>query len=127
MLASVATSPRRRPVPSPETRGVLARLRPGGHHARAGSLHPVLPRRPLDKPSGTSWTAVNWHRQRRTMDDAAPAADTQAQHIDLSQSLIELLADIWAGRKQLKVYRQMKMYNDPTLNPYLYRSHRRAG
>ena len=26
-----------------------------------------------------------------------------------------------AGRKLLKVYRQMKMYNDPTLNPYLYR------
>ena len=27
-----------------------------------------------------------------------------------------------AGRKLLKVYRQMKMYNDPTLNPYLYRA-----
>jgi hypothetical protein len=45
-----------------------------------------------------------------------------AQHADLSQSLCELLEDIWAGRKLLKVYRQMKMYNDPTLNPYLYRS-----
>lgn len=44
-----------------------------------------------------------------------------AQHADLSQSLTELLADIFAGRKLLKVYRQMKMYNDPTLNPYLYR------
>lgn len=51
----------------------------------------------------------------------------QVQHADLSQSLSELLDDIWAGRKQLKVYRQMKMYNDPTLNPYLYRSHRLAG
>ena len=46
----------------------------------------------------------------------------QAQHADLSQSLAELLADLQAGRKLLKVYRQMKMYNDPTLNPYLYRS-----
>ena len=44
------------------------------------------------------------------------------QHADLSQALIELLEDIWCGRKLLKVYRQMKMYNDPTLNPYLYRS-----
>jgi hypothetical protein len=46
----------------------------------------------------------------------------RAQHADLSQSLVELLDDIWRGRKMLKVYRQMKMYNDPTLNPYLYRS-----
>jgi Protein of unknown function (DUF4254) len=50
-----------------------------------------------------------------------------AQHADLSQSLGELLDDIWAGRKMLKVYRQMKMYNDPTLNPYLYRTHRLVG
>ena len=33
---------------------------------------------------------------------------------------VELLADLAAGKKMLKVYRQMKMYNDPTLNPYLY-------
>jgi hypothetical protein len=54
-------------------------------------------------------------------------ARCQTQHADLSQSLTELLDDIWVGRKQLKVYRQMKMYNDPTLNPYLYRAHRLAG
>lgn len=46
----------------------------------------------------------------------------QEQHADLSASLAELLADVQAGRKVLKVYRQMKMYNDPTLNPYLYRT-----
>ncbi len=39
---------------------------------------------------------------------------------DLSMSLAELLGDIYAGRKRLQIYRQMKMYNDPTLNPYLY-------
>jgi len=42
------------------------------------------------------------------------------QHADLSRSLAELLEDIFAGRKRLKVYFQFKMYNDPTLNPYLY-------
>jgi uncharacterized protein DUF4254 len=42
------------------------------------------------------------------------------QHHDLTQSLGELLDDIFAGRKRLEVYRQFKMYNDPTLNPYLY-------
>jgi hypothetical protein len=49
-------------------------------------------------------------------------ARCQAQQADLSQSLAELLADLAAGRKVLKVYRQMKMYNDATLNPYLYNS-----
>ena len=44
------------------------------------------------------------------------------QHRDLSQSLKELLGDIFAGRKLLKVYRQMKMYNDVTMNPYLYKA-----
>ena len=32
----------------------------------------------------------------------------------------QLLADIGAGRKYMKVYKQMKMYNDPALNPVLY-------
>ena len=42
------------------------------------------------------------------------------QQVDLSTSIDELLADIEAGRKKMKVYRQMKMYNDPALNPILY-------
>ncbi|NUQ62612.1 MAG: DUF4254 domain-containing protein [Pirellulales bacterium] len=42
------------------------------------------------------------------------------QHSDLSNALTELLADLFSGRKRLKVYRQFKMYNDPTMNPYLY-------
>lgn len=42
------------------------------------------------------------------------------QRADLANSLAELIQDIFAGRKVLKVYRQMKMYNDATLNPYLY-------
>jgi hypothetical protein len=44
------------------------------------------------------------------------------QHRDLANGLGELLADIFAGRKRLKVYFQFKMYNDPTMNPYLYKS-----
>lgn len=52
-----------------------------------------------------------------------------AQQEDLSTALGELLADLFAGRKRLKLYRQMKMYNDPTLNPHLYNaaSLRKAG
>jgi hypothetical protein len=42
------------------------------------------------------------------------------QRNDLSLSIDELLADIQAGKKYMKVYKQMKMYNDPSLNPVLY-------
>jgi hypothetical protein len=42
------------------------------------------------------------------------------QEVDLSTSIDELLVDIESGRKKMKVYRQMKMYNDPSLNPVLY-------
>lgn len=44
------------------------------------------------------------------------------QHRDLSTALGELLDDIFAGRKRLKVYFQFKMYNDPAMNPYLYQA-----
>ena len=42
------------------------------------------------------------------------------QQVDLSTSIDELLSAIEAGKKKMKVYRQMKMYNDPSLNPVLY-------
>ncbi len=49
------------------------------------------------------------------------------QHEDLSTALAELLGDIFAGRKRHRTYRQFKMYNDPALNPYLYRARKMAG
>lgn len=52
----------------------------------------------------------------------ARLAILREQHSDLSASLAELLGDLFAGRKRLKLYRQFKMYNDPTMNPYLYAS-----
>ena len=42
------------------------------------------------------------------------------QRKDLSQAIDELLHDINEGKKYMKVYKQMKMYNDPSLNPVLY-------
>lgn len=43
------------------------------------------------------------------------------QQQDLGTAIDQLLEDIEAGRKYMKVYRQMKMYNDPSTNPVLYR------
>lgn len=42
------------------------------------------------------------------------------QRKDLSTAIEELLSDIESGLKYMKVYKQMKMYNDPSLNPVLY-------
>ena len=36
------------------------------------------------------------------------------------EEIEELIEDIEAGRKYMKTYKQMKMYNDPALNPVLY-------
>ena len=44
----------------------------------------------------------------------------QNQRIDLSNSFDELLEEYKEGIKKMKVYRQMKMYNDSNLNPELY-------
>ena len=42
------------------------------------------------------------------------------QQRDLSEAIDRLICDIENGRKYMKVYKQMKMYNDPSTNPVLY-------
>ena len=44
------------------------------------------------------------------------------QREDLATCLQELLDDISAGRRRHRTYRQLKMYNDPSFNPYLYQA-----
>jgi hypothetical protein len=71
-----------------------------------------------------------YHMQQETdRTDAEPEHRTQCaqklqvlltQRDDLSTAIDQLLDDISAGRKYMKVYKQMKMYNDPALNPVLY-------
>lgn len=71
-----------------------------------------------------------YHMQQET-DRRDTSADHQAQcrnklnilseqQKDLSTAIEQLIGDIEAGRKYMKVYKQMKMYNDPELNPVLY-------
>ncbi len=69
---------------------------------------------------------MNAETERKDVDEAHHTAcqkklDTLlTQRVDLSTAIEELLEDIEAGRKYMKVYKQMKMYNDPSLNPVLY-------
>lgn len=44
----------------------------------------------------------------------------EIQRKDLVASFYELLDDISSGKRYFRLYKQMKMYNDPTLNPVLY-------
>lgn len=52
---------------------------------------------------------------------AEKLARIRRQRGDLTSALAELLADVAAGRRTFSVYYQFKMYNDPALNPQLYR------
>ncbi len=71
-----------------------------------------------------------WHMReqtQRTDATAAHIAKCQAkldvlleQRTDLTTAIDQLLDDIAKGRKFMKVYMQMKMYNDPETNPILY-------
>ena len=72
-----------------------------------------------------------WHMQEQTeRTDADPTHIAichgklevlKEQQKDLSLAIDQLLDDIVSGRKYMKVYRQMKMYNDPATNPVLYK------
>lgn len=72
-----------------------------------------------------------FHMQEETVRaDASPEhrakcaeklARIRRQRADLGSALGELLADVAAGRRTFSVYYQFKMYNDPALNPQLYR------
>ncbi len=65
----------------------------------------------VDRPDAT-----DEHRARC----AAKLAVLLEQRADLTAAIDSLLDDIAAGRKYMKVYRQMKMYNDADTNPVLY-------
>tara|TARA_B100000575_G_scaffold282459_1_gene274172 strand:+ start:15305 stop:15934 length:630 start_codon:yes stop_codon:yes gene_type:complete len=43
------------------------------------------------------------------------------QQNDLAESIDQLLDDLYKGNKKMRVYKQMKMYNDESLNPVLYK------
>ena len=72
-----------------------------------------------------------WHMKEQTERKDAEAEHIQKceaklavlleQQVDLSTAIDQLLEDIEAGTKYMKVYRQMKMYNDPATNPILYK------
>ncbi len=61
-------------------------------------------------------TATEAHRAKNT----ARLAVLEEQRDDLAGCLDALWTEVSAGTRRFKLYRQMKMYNDPELNPVMY-------
>lgn len=61
-------------------------------------------------------TATEAHRQK----NLARLSLLEEQRSDLATCLDALWSEVKAGRRRFKLYRQMKMYNDPDLNPAIY-------
>jgi hypothetical protein len=61
-------------------------------------------------------SASDAHRQK----NLARLAVLEEQRGDLASCLDSLWIEVHAGRRRFKLYRQMKMYNDPDLNPAIY-------
>ncbi|MFM1996333.1 MAG: hypothetical protein RLZZ111_720 [Planctomycetota bacterium] len=58
------------------------------------------------------------HREKA----AARLAVLDMQRSHLVDALARLVDEIFVGQRPLRVFRQMKMYNDPSMNPYLYKT-----
>ncbi|MFP5350354.1 MAG: DUF4254 domain-containing protein [Gammaproteobacteria bacterium] len=82
----------------------------------------------IDRLSILSLKLYHMDKQRQRTDAgvehvercAAKHRVLQEQRADLQNCLQVLLRDVARGAAYFKVYRQFKMYNDPSLNPYLY-------
>ncbi|ADB18396.1 conserved hypothetical protein [Pirellula staleyi DSM 6068] len=105
-------------------------IRPGAH----ATLNTETPGSSIDRLSILALRIYHLKEQRDRLDATAEHVEgverklaiALAQHDDLSASAQQLIDDIFAGRKKHKTYRQLKMYNDPSLNPYLYQARRAA-
>jgi hypothetical protein len=107
---------------------LLALLEPFMSSHPEAALHSETPGMMIDRLSilslkifhtdeeATRTTATEEHRHR----NRERLALLQEQRTDLAQALSILLKEILAGQKRFKLYRQLKMYNDPDLNPAIY-------
>jgi hypothetical protein len=112
---------------------LLEHLRPQGLPAANAELHSESPGLILDRLSILSLKL--FHTREETDRPEAPPGHRERnlerlrilldQREDLAFALDRLWQQILEGRRSFKLYRQLKMYNDPTLNPAIY-SQRKA-
>ena len=72
----------------------------------------------------TYYTSLNGEKEGELTIYKFKLPKSKAEYIDsvkvLYDAIDQLLDDIAAGKKYMKVYRQMRLYNDPATNPVLY-------
>ena len=96
-------------------------------------LNTETPGSAIDRLSIMSLRLYHLDEQLQRSDASAEHRDSvqqkigmcQLQQSELAKSLQQLVDAIAAGTKRHLTYRQFKMYNDPTLNPYLYNAKNR--
>jgi hypothetical protein len=105
-------------------------LRPSNLPNPAAQLHSESPGLMIDRLSILALKI--FHTEEEIDRPSAPPGHTdrnrermallQEQRSDLVACLDQLWSDVLAGKRRFKIYRQLKMYNDPTLNPAIYSS-----
>ena len=110
-------------------------LAAAGNQNEAAPLHSETPGLIIDRLSILSLKIYHTaeEAQRLSASDAHHARNQArlevlaVQRADLAGCLDALWQDVEGGRRRFKLYRQMKMYNDPDLNPVLYRGKKASG
>jgi hypothetical protein len=100
--------------------------------AMSGALHSETPAMMIDRRSILSLKIFHTIEQVRRTGVSAEHVSRNRERLeilreqrkDLAAALNELWHDVMAGKRRFKLYRQLKMYNDPALNPELYRGRR---
>jgi len=109
---------------------LLARLEPQGLPNPGAPLNSESPGLIVDRLSILA-LKIYHTREEAERPDAPPGhaarnrdrlAILENQRADLAGCLDGLWRETLAGRRQFKLYRQLKMYNDPSLNPAIYRN-----
>jgi len=123
------TNQRRNDLAEELDRALLAWLEPKGLPNPAATLHSETPGLMIDRLSILS-LKIYHTREEAERPDAPPGhsqrnldrlAILEEQRADLTTCLDALWRETLAGTRRFKLYRQLKMYNDPSLNPAIYR------
>ena len=99
-------------------------------HAESAELHSETPAMMIDRLSILSLKVYHTREEAERKDAGREhrvknldrLKILEDQRGDLADNLQRLWNDLQAGRRRFKLYRQLKMYNDPALNPEIYRS-----
>lgn len=122
------TNQRRNDLVEKIDHALMAALTVAGLPNLQSPLHSETPGMILDRLSILSLKIFHTEEEAQRQDASEEHRERNRQRLSIlqeqSSALTGCLADLWQqvvhGKRRFQLYRQMKMYNDPTLNPVLY-------